>query len=208
VKLLKQLMNESEGVPFIETRAPKAGIFDRPLGDELFQLLGLRNGTFLFGQSLRIFPTEDCPSSYGLETWNSPSLWKFTYTNLPSELLCFAEDLFGNQFALLDNKIVIFQCETAEIEQIASSFEELAGQLILEADYLTGRSLSAAWCNKFGVFPVRNRLIARTPFVLGGEYALQNLISVESAKSMRIRGPLASKIADLPDGTKLIVEAE
>jgi hypothetical protein len=208
VKLLQQLLNESKGAPFVQTQPEKVEIFDRPLGNELFQLLSLRNGTFLFEQSLRLFPTEDCPSSYGLVSWNSSLLWRSTYRNLPSDLFCFAEDLFGNQFGLLNNEIVLFHCETAEIERFAFSFEELAGRLILDPDYLTGRSLAAAWCYEFRALPARNRLVGRTPFVLGGEYSVQNLVSVESAKAMRIRGPLASKISNVPDGTRITLEIE
>jgi hypothetical protein len=208
LKILEHLLKNYGGEPFVQAQPRNVGLFERPLGNELFKLLSFRNGLFLFDQSLRFFPTEDCASSYGLETWNSTALWKHTYENLPDQLFCFAEDIFGNQFALLQESIVMFQCETAGLEQIASSFEDFAGRIILDADYLTGRSLAISWAKKFGALPVRNRLVAHTPFVLGGAYSLQNLVAVESAKAMRIRGPLASKIADFPDGTQISIDLE
>jgi hypothetical protein len=180
--------------------------FTRPHGKELFQLLSVCNGAFLYDYALRILPSHDCELSYGLSSWNSKELWKFTYARIPPDLFCFADDVFGNQFALLGDAIVVFQCETGDIEFLASTFEEFAGRVILDSDYLTGRSILNSWRKANGRLLPRDKLVARRPFVLGGEYTAQNLAAVESARSMRIRGPIASKISELPDGAILEIE--
>jgi hypothetical protein len=202
MKALKHLLDHAT-VSFLEPKLVTAKPCDSRLGAELLELLTARNGAFFFSQSLRLFSTDDCLESYGLHRWNSNDLWRSTYESIPSSLLFFAEDLFGYQFGILDDDIVRFDPETAELAYFASSIDGFANAILEDTDYLTGMSIATAWQSKLGSIHLRNRLIPQVPFVLGGEFDLSNLRSVESAKAMRIRGPIASKIRHLPDGTQI-----
>jgi hypothetical protein len=45
--------------------------------------------------------------------------------------------------------------------------------------------------------------MAKKPFVLGGDYSIANLASVESLEVMRTLGNLAYQIHDFPDGARV-----
>jgi hypothetical protein len=46
-------------------------------------------------------------------------------------------------------------------------------------------------------------LVPKIPFVLGGEFGVDNVFALEATKGMRLRGELAVQIRDLPNGTKI-----
>jgi hypothetical protein len=207
MKALKRLLGHATS-PFLEPKLVGRKLCDGRLGAELLELLNALNGAFFFSQSLRLFSTDDCQESYGVDTWNSHHLWRSTYESIPTSLLFFAEDLFGYQFGILDDDIVRFDPETAELSYFASSIDEFANAILEDTNYLTGMSIAIAWQSKYGSIHLRNRLIPQLPFVLGGKFELSNLRSTESAKAMRIRGPIASKIRKLPDGSQITFVVE
>ena len=43
----------------------------------------------------------------------------------------------------------------------------------------------------------------KKPFVLGGEYRIENLYLLNAVKAMHLRANLAVQIKNLPDGTSL-----
>jgi hypothetical protein len=47
------------------------------------------------------------------------------------------------------------------------------------------------------------RLIPKQPFVVGGDFKLDNLSAIEAERGMLLRANLATQIRDLPDGTKI-----
>src|SRR4051812_6567772 len=66
-----------------------------------------RNGFFAFDQALHVFPVGDGSRGYDIHAWNSNMLWKFEYDNEEiSRCFCFAEDIFGTQFAVLGSTVV------------------------------------------------------------------------------------------------------
>jgi len=50
-----------------------------------------------------------------------------------------------------------------------------------------------------------HRLSPKIPFVMGGDYEVDFLYSIESVKAMRFRGSVAIQIRELPDGSKVRV---
>ena len=75
------------------------------LAGELIDLLRARNGFFAFGAALHVFPCESTDFSRGLVEWNEPGLWKHEYQSFVDPGLCFAEDIFGNQFSIKDGSV-------------------------------------------------------------------------------------------------------
>jgi hypothetical protein len=59
------------------------------------------------------------------------------------------------------------------------------------------------WQKAHGVPNPWHRLIAKTPFVLGGAHELSNLSAMDSLIVMRNLGNLARQIHDLPDGSSI-----
>lgn len=162
-----------------------------------------KNGFFAFESALRVFPTVTSELSYGLDEWNAAPLWKTTYGPLAEGLCCFAEDVFGYQFVLRGDGVGLFDPETADVRPVAASVEEWAGDVLGDYAALTGHPIAHEWQRAHGPLAPRDRLVARTPFVGGGAYDVENLIAVDAARGMRIRGPLARQIHDLPDGASI-----
>jgi hypothetical protein len=170
---------------------------------QLLPLLKEKNGFFAFESALRVFPLDTCTFSYGLDEWNSPELWRGSYGELTNGLFFFAEDIFGTQFCLQDEKIYSFNPETADLSLIGNGLNEWATAIFDDYDLLTGYSLAHEWQSENGLLSARDRLMPKIPFVCGGEFTLNNLMALDAARSMRCRGNLATQLHSLPDGTQV-----
>lgn len=173
------------------------------LGNELSILLSLKNGFYAFESALHVFPWEANHSAMGLADWNAPYLWRHEYGHMCEAMLFFAEDAFGNQFCLRERYICQFDAETGEIKELAKSFEEWACKILSDFEFLTGRGLLHNWQEAYGPISNGKRLVPKTPFVLGGDYSVTNLIAMDSVRAMRSRGNLASQLNGLQDGSKI-----
>jgi hypothetical protein len=169
----------------------------------LNQIHASRNGFFCFEAALRIFPSINCDSSLGIFEWNKDNLWKGEYNGLADQVFCFAEDIFANQFCIYRRKIACFNSETGDIEKISTTIEEWASQILENYDEMTGYPFAHEWQKIYGRMADRHRLIAKRPFVLGGEYELSNFASMDSLRIMKSLGNLAHQIHDSPDGSQV-----
>jgi hypothetical protein len=173
------------------------------IGSELADLFKKKNGFFCFDQSLRFFPSATVDPSWGIHDWNRRDLWKDEYQGLADGVFCFAEDIFGNQFCIVENEIRIFDVETGDTEKFAVNLENWAEKILTQSDLLSGAQFAREWKVRNGQIPFRHRLIPKRPFVLGGEYNLSNLDTLDSVRIMKNMGNMAHQIHDLPDGTKV-----
>jgi hypothetical protein len=196
---------EIAGPPFVRTYNPASDAISHSgdIAASIGEVLAARNGFFCFESALRFFPSTSVKSSWGMSEWNSPALWKADYRGIADNVFCFAEEILGRQFVIHDGKIAVFEPETGELENVASSLEEWAAKLLLDYRQMTGHVFAHAWQSVHGPLQPRHRLMARTPFVLGGEYAIENLAALDSAQMMRSLGNLAFQLRDLPDGAKV-----
>lgn len=172
----------------------------------IVELLSSRNGFFAFEGALRVFPSRSVPISYGLDEWNSATLWRDGYADLARGCFFFAEDAFGGQFCIAGNRICSFDPETGRLREVATTIDEWASVILADYEVLTGHPLIHEWQVLNGRLPGRQRLMPRIPFVAGGEFAVSNLIAVDAGEAMRIRGAIALQIRDLPDGTQIRFE--
>jgi hypothetical protein len=129
-------------------------------------------------------------------------LLKEEYGNLFKGLLSFGQDIFGNQFSFdLDNgKIVFFDIETADKKIIANNFSGWTEAIINDLDYYTGHKIAKAWINS-DKLTYGQRLSAKIPFILGGNYALDNLFASDYPKFIKSAASIAMQVHNLPDGT-------
>lgn len=173
---------------------------------DLAALLSQKNGFFAFESALRVFPAGSSPNSRALDDWNSSGLWRGSYGNLAVGALFFAEDIFGTQFCLKDGGVHSFDPETAEFRIIGETIEEWAKAILEDYDFYTGHSFAHDWQVRNGPLAPSDRLMPKLPFVLGGEFAIENFVAIDGAKAMRCRGNLARQIHDLPDGAQIRFE--
>jgi hypothetical protein len=168
------------------------------IGAELRQLLEVRNGFFAHESALLVRPASSPQAPLGLAEWNAKDRW----TAYPGadELLFFAEDVFGHPFALSPNGVVTLDLETGDIEPVADSLEGWAGKIHEEPNLWTGWSLAHEWQESYQAIPLGYRLAPRRPFVLGGEYLLNNMVLVRDEDAQIARARLAEQIQTAPDG--------
>ena len=174
-----------------------------PLAGELIELLTARNGFFAFGPALHVFPTASSDLSWGLVEWNMPGLWKQEYLSFVDPGLCFAEDLFGNQFSIKDGTVQFFEVETGALKPFAPSLGKWADAVLADDQYWTGWPIAERWAEHDGPVPLHKRLHPATPFVCGGSYEVDNLRPVDAAEMMAMWGSFARQIHGLPDGATI-----
>jgi hypothetical protein len=176
---------------------------------ELQSLLGDRNGFYAFESAVHVFPWA-AADVMDVCTWNATETWKAIYDGAADEYLFFAENGLGDQFGLHAEGIVRFNPETTEVEHVASSIEEWA-QLLLD-DYRnlehwqTAWPLVHDWQVRNGPLPVGKHLIPIIPFILQGEFSVENLMAIDCVEGMRIRAGIWRQTRDLPSGTRVEIQ--
>ncbi len=125
-----------------------------------------------------------------------------------ADTFCFAENVFGEQFVVVEDCVCRFDPETAELEETAKTLEDWAEQLIADPDYVVGHTVAREWQETNGPLESGHRLVPKVPFVCGGGFSVANLYSIQSLRGMRLRGNLANQIANLPDGATIQIGDE
>ena len=139
-----------------------------------------------------------------LEDWNHSNGWKRNYPET-HRLVFFAQDLFGNQFGISESDVVSFLPDSGEIRHHSESLETWAAKMLEDFDYETGWSLAQKWQATHGPLPNGYRLLPKIPFVVGGDYAAENLQAVKQDAAMEAYARLYRQIKDVPDGQKVAV---
>jgi hypothetical protein len=172
-------------------------------GNMLLEMLEAKDGFYCFEGALRIFPLRTVDGSWGIDDWNAPDLWKADYCGLADDMFCFAEDIFGGQFVFRDQTISYFNPETAELREMASDLEAWASNILDDYDFLTGYGFAHQWQSAHGKLKDRDRLMAITPFSLGGEYQVTNFAAIDSVRLMKSMGNIAHQLHNLPNGARV-----
>lgn len=180
---------------------PVTGLPHGERGAELGELLHRRNGFVAFESALIVRGAG--PGSNDLAAWNAENGWRSCYSKLSDGVFFFAEDVFGGQFGLRDEVVVSFDPETGDQQVVARSLDAWAERVLDDAAMMTGHPVAHAWQRRFGPLPLDQRLIPKVPFVLGGDFAIENLYALDSTLGMQVRGELAVQIHDLPDGAQV-----
>ena len=126
----------------------------------------------------------------------------------PQGCLFFAEDVFGNLFCEKEGKYYLLDLETGDLEFMGNSLDEWADSVLNDYEYYTGYSILKEW-EKTNIPLNRNeRLVPKRFFVLGGEYDIKNLYSLDRLKALKLRADLYKQIKDIDDGEQVIIEVK
>lgn len=171
--------------------------------DGLCEIYGKRNGFYTFEFALHIFPVRSCNNIIGLDEWNSMDGWRRGYGASVNECVFFGEDIFGTQFCIKGDGVFSFDPETAALNYLAGDIYGWAKIVLDDYEFLTGFPLGHKWQKQYGPLSHGMRLVPKIPFVLGGEYTLDNLRAMNSMEAMCFRAEIAAQIQNLPDGEKV-----
>ncbi|MEV7500393.1 hypothetical protein [Streptomyces sp. NPDC093018] len=127
----------------------------------------------------------------------------YAYGESANGLTFFAEDVFGFQFAVDDERFYMFDPETAELDPVAASSGEWADCILEEFDELTGYSVAHLWQSLNGPLRCGFRLTPAVPFFLGGEFKAEALKEKRDLDVARMRAHVYTQTKDLPDGSQV-----
>lgn len=175
------------------------------VGRELLALLGRRNGFYAFESALLVRPLDSNKAPLGIFQWNKAALWKSEFKADLSNIIFFAEDIFGIQFCIKNDAINSFDPETGEFQAIAANLEEWAGEILKDAKMRTGWPLAHSWKLGQGELEPGTRLLPKVPFVLNGQFTIENLYALNDVEGMRFRASIANQLRDCPDGSKVVL---
>lgn len=166
-------------------------------------LLSKHNGLTAFEGGLRIFGATPnlLPS---LHDWNKQEGWRSEYGKLiKKDLVFFAEDVFGNQFAFDGKRVVYFDVENGRATPFANSFSEWL-LMILEDPVDTLQLMPYKnWLRKGEQLEPSEHLCPTYPFIVKADPPLHELYRVNSIEDMRYKGHFAVQIKDVPDGAQI-----
>jgi hypothetical protein len=176
---------------------------------ELGPLISRVNGFFAFNAGIQVFRVGEEGLGPDMLAWNREETWKDTYAGLADDVFCFGQDIFGNQFGIVGGEqVVVFDPETAELELIGDSLEAWAQWLLADPEVNGAADFAHAFQKQNGALEPGQRLVPRQFFVTGGDYDFDNFAVHDAVTAMRIRGPIAQKVHDLPDGAVLRLAVE
>lgn len=174
--------------------------------EEVLHMLAIRNGFYAFESALHVFPfaSENWFENQDVVRWNLPSTWKQAYGEEIAGLFAFAEDVFGYQFCTCQNRIVRFDPETGEVEEVCTTVEEWAALVCRDFNLQTGYPIAHKWQAAKGPIRPGNRLVPIYPFVSSqGTYELSNLYEINAVEGMLSRADFARQIKSVPDGSQV-----
>lgn len=173
--------------------------------DDLRALASRRNGFYAFESALHVLPWS-ARSAIDVARWNEPGLWKAEYDGRADPYLFFAENILGYQFALSIDGIVSFDPETASVTKVAASLEEWAQVILDDHRWQTAWPLAHDWQAEHGILPEGMHLIPVIPFILGGDFGVENLMAMDAIEAMRLRADFWRQTRDLPEGTQIKIQ--
>ena len=178
------------------------------LPPSLAALLAARNGFYAFESALHVLPSGTDPTIMDVEKWNEPSLWRAAYADaIPSDLVFFAEDIFGEQFGIeASSGVVRFAPETATLTREAPDMESWAEHILADYDVAPGWPIARAWQDRHGPLAAGQRLVPVIPFAAGGAFGLENIHALPAAEGIRLRCDFSLQMRDVPPGTPMRIQ--
>ena len=172
----------------------------------LNELLDRREGFYGFRRSLHVFGRVREPRFHSVFVWNDPDGWVSEYGDLADNLLFFAENVFGDQFAFDGERIIHFAAETGARTDLAKDVEQWLTLLLKEPERYLDFDGVAAWSDRNGLVPLGEHLVPDVPFVLSSGDVANKLSTTDAFKSMGFKGTIARQIKDLPDGAQIEIK--
>jgi hypothetical protein len=165
-------------------------------------ITSIGNGGFFFGQSLQFYSLTSENTFRSIKIVNELLIKEFSF--LFDGLFAFAQDIFGNQFVFDKNThdILFFNIESGSKQLLSASFQGFLNVLINDIDYYTGMSYEKMWKVKNDI-ALNQRLQAKIPFVIGGDYIIDNFYVNSYPAYLLYNADIAKQIYNLKDGEKV-----
>jgi hypothetical protein len=165
---------------------------------------GLTAGELIAGTAIRIFGRTG-HLLRSIADWNDPSLWRGEFDGLADGPDFIAESFLGEQYRVIDGRVVRWNIETGESQRIEASWEDWLLDVRADPESEVAVWLLEEWQLRYRSIKPTEHLAPKQPFVLGGGFHAENLYAVESASNLRWHAQLARQLRDVPDGAEVRV---
>lgn len=165
-------------------------------------IIETNNRSFFYNQALQIYAHSSAYAFNNIDHINA--LLQSEYGEIFEGLVSFGQDIFGMQFCFdtVRNVVVFFDSESGERKNIASDFMGWISVVESDLEYYTGLNVLKTWLS-FEKFHYQQRLCPKIPFIMGGEYKMDNLYSANFPNSINAYANIARQVYNLPDGTQV-----
>jgi hypothetical protein len=156
----------------------------------------------LSGGAIRVFGDigQQLPSR---PTWNDATGWKGKYVNIPIPGEVVAESFLGDQYLVVDLLVARWDPESGDTEPTGLSLDDWIARMREDASTEVPVWLLSEFERSNGSLAVTEHLAPRLPFILGGEFEVDNLYAADAVKDLEWRAQLAVQLRDLPDGAEV-----
>jgi len=162
------------------------------------------NGGYYYNRSLHIYSVGSVDDFNNIFYIND--LLKKEYNEIIKNEFFFAQEIFGNQFGFSQDGIVFLNIETGEKNILAENFDGWYNEIRNDLDYYTGRNIVNAWNAIHEPLDHNTRLCPTVPFVIGGEYEIENLYKSIFPNFLLSNANIARQIYDLPEGAPVVLK--
>lgn len=139
--------------------------------------------------------------SIDLVRWNESRGWKRAYGAAARGCVFFAQDIFAHQFCIHADAVWSFDPESGSKRKMGDSVGEWAGAILEDHNVLTGYPLAHEWQSINGDLPAGVRLAPKIPFVLGGEFSVENLFALEATECMKYYAEIYKQTKHVSSGS-------
>jgi hypothetical protein len=160
------------------------------------------NGGFYFDRSLHLYGFCKGPSFHSILEVNE--VFKTEFGIIAEGKFVFGQDVFSNQFAFAEKGIFFVNVETGDSDFLARDFNDWLELLSEDTEFLTGVKFLKGWESSHPRLQSDQRLCPKKPFVIGGEYSVENLYAQSFPKYMASNANIARQIYGKPDGTRVV----
>ena len=138
-----------------------------------------------------------------VSAWNDPDLWRAAFDGLADGTPFFAENFLGEQYRIVEGEVTRWDPDTCDHELCGADLDGWLARVRADPAGAAPLWMHEEWEATHGALSTQNHLAPRVPYVLGGEYSLDNVRDLDSVTDLRLRATLATRIRDLPDGASI-----
>lgn len=168
----------------------------------LWMFLQKENGTSYFDDALIFFPSIKSVSDWSTIEDLLIIMREHGFLE-DKELTPFAVDAFGFLFLLGHDGIYHMQTEDARLDKVADNLNDFLLKLLEEGPYYSGEHLFKAWQKDNNILKHGERLVAKRPFMFGGDFEVSNLIARPYPDIFAWYCDLHNQLKDVEDGTSI-----
>lgn len=116
-----------------------------------------------------------------------------------------AVNVFGEPFFEKGDVVVKVSPESGDEEVVCNARDFDFSSL---DDYWTAKTLEVEWESLNGAVGGDHFLVPITPFVLGGDFVVANLMKVPAAEAVNLYRQIRAQVKGAPDGTAISIKVE